>query len=80
MLWRHLPCASHAKSLFDRIWPGLEMWLSTIDGTTPDNIKRNKAYREAILLEREPVPVCTMEKIRNVFSDANGSYMGHKNT
>ena len=79
-------CNEGGECLFDRIWPGLEVWLSSIDKTTPNNLKRKEAYREAILFEhgflgknnREPVPLCTMEKIRKAFPDVNGVYMGHK--
>jgi hypothetical protein len=44
---------------------------------------KGKAYREDILMEhgflgkhkREPVPVCTMEKIRDAFPDVNGLWV-----
>ena len=79
-------CMEGGECLFDKIWPAMEVWLSEIDDSTTNNLRRKKAYREAILTEhghlgknhRKPAPLCAREKIREAFPDSKGNYMGHK--
>ena len=81
-----LSCCEGGECLFDKIWPDLKLWLADLDTGIGNNIKRKKAYREAIFEEfgylgrnnRKPVPLCTRQKIRDAFPENNGEYMGHR--
>ena len=63
-----------------------DLWLETQNNKKPNNKIRNRCYKEATSLihgflgagNRERLPTCVVDSIRQAYPDDNASYMGYK--